>query len=178
MSISNKNIDEFDKEYREQCFYSWYSAGCPVNMRQAVPENSNGKKPTGTTLKRWARDDGWRARADAMDAELSIKIDTEIIERKKQDYLEMSNAGREMMKKALDYLKTDGFDTASAAVRAVIGGADMMAKYSRAVEMIDAVLGKTDAQIQKEIYRLLGKTTADDEVIDGNSDTEEDDNSE
>lgn len=176
-----KNFDEFDKEYREKCFYSWYSAGCPTDMKRAVPENENGKKPTNITLKRWARDEGWRARADAMDAEITIKIDSEIIERKKQDYMEMSNAGREMMKSALDYLKTEGFDTASAAVRGVIGGADMMAKYSRAVEMIDAITGKTDAQIQKEIYRLLGKTSADEDAIEvenvDSDDTEEDDHS-
>lgn len=160
-------IDAFDKEYREVCFYAWYSAGCPVSIKSAVPEDVKGRKPSNTTLSKWARDEGWKQRADAMDAQLSVTIDTEIIERKKQDYLELSQTGRELIKGATEYLKAEGFDSASAAVRAIGLGAEMVSKYSRAAEMIDSITGKTDKQIEKEIYRLLGKNTlvVDDGVV-------------
>ena len=184
-------VDLFDKEYRESCFYAWYSAGCPKIIRNAVPQAKDGRRPTSTTLQRWSRDDGWRQRADAMDAEMSLTVDREIIERKKQDYLEMSESGRTLLKSAMDYLKEEGFDSASSAVRAIAVGSEMVSKYSRAAEMVDAVLGKTDRQIEKEIYRLLGKNTMDDSEIvevadepepdledtDADSDTEEDNNS-
>ncbi len=166
-------LEAFDKEYRETCFYSWYSAGCPKVIRNAIPEAKDGRKPTSTTLMKWLRDDGWRQRADAMDAEMSITVDREIIERKKQDYLQMSETGRELLKTAMDYLKEEGFDTASAAVRAIAVGSEMVSKYSRAAEMVDAVLGKTDKQIEKEIYRLLGKNTMDESEIVENGATEE-----
>ena len=171
-----KTIEAFGKEYREACFYSWYSAGCPTTIKASIPEDENGKKPTNSTLKRWSRDDGWRERADAMDAQLSVAVDTEIIERKKQDYIELSETGRGLIKGAVDYLKEEGFDSASAAVRAIGLGADMVAKYSRAAEMIDSVTGKTDGQIEKEIMRLLGKN-ANSDVIDAEpteDDTEDD----
>lgn len=184
-------LNDFNKDYRDVCFYSWYEAGCPINIRKTVPETEDGRKPTSTTLKRWMRDDGWRERADALDAQLSIQVDNEIIERKKQDYIELSETGRSLIKGAVDYLETEGYDSSSAAVRAVQVGADMLAKYSRAAEMIDSITGKSDSQIEREIFRLLGKNSAVDaeivnegqpaeptEETDADSDTEENDNSE
>ena len=173
-------IDVFDKDYREACFYSWYEAGCPTGMRKAVPPDKDGRKPTETTLKRWMRDDGWRERAEALDVQISVRVDNEIIERKKQDYLELSETGRELIKGAVDYLKTNGYDTAAAAVRAVSVGSELIAKYSRAAEMIDSITGMSEKQIEKEIFRLLGKNAQDDvvdaEETNADSDTEEDDN--
>lgn len=179
-------IEVFDKEYRDVCYYAWYSAGCPTNIRSAVPDAKDGRKPTNATLRRWFKDDGWRQRAESMDAELSLTVDRGIIERKREDYLALSETGRDLLKRAMDYLKEEGFDSASAAVRAISVGSEMVSKYSRAAEMVDAVLGKTDSQIEKEIYRLLGKNTFDEsEVVetdneveeDADSDTEEDNNS-
>ena len=180
-----KTIDVFDKEYREACFYSWYSAGCPRGILSAIPEANDGRKPTLMTLQRWSRDDGWKERAEAMDAELSVMVDKDIIERKKQDYLELSETGRGLIKGAVDYLKAEGFDSASAAVRAIGLGAEMVAKYSQAAEMIESVVGKTDKQIEKEIFRLLGKNSDSEDIVeveeepkdeDADSDSEEDDN--
>jgi len=121
-----------------------------------------------------------------MDAELSVKVDKDIIERKKQDYLQLSETGRGLITGAVEYLKKEGFDSASAAVRAIGLGADMVAKYSRAAEMIESVVDKTDNQITKEIMRLLGKNATEDEELieaeeepkdeDADSDTEENDN--
>jgi hypothetical protein len=170
-------IDAFEKEYREACFYSWYNAGCPSNIKDAVPEAEDGRKPTIVTLKRWARDEGWQARADDLDAQLALSIDTEIIQRKRQDYLDLAEHGRTVLTEAMGYLKEEGFDSAASAVRGISVGADMISKYSRAAEMVDAVLGKTDKQIEKEIFRLLDSHSADTEAEDVDED-EEDDNSE
>jgi hypothetical protein len=175
-------IESFSKEYREACFYSWYSAGCPTVIKNSVPADTDGRTPSNNTLKRWSIDDGWRQRAEALDGEISLAVDRDIIERKKQDYIELSETGRELIKGGSDYLKEKGYDSASAAVRAIGLGADMVAKYSRAAEMIESVVGKTDRQIGREIERLLGKEVEEDveiieEVDSADSDEEEDDNS-
>lgn len=181
--MASKNIlgsDRFEKyseEYKEECFYSWYSAGCPLHIKRTVPEYE-GRKPSTTTLAKWRKDNGWDERARVMDAEITLKVDADIIERKKQDYMELSETGRKLIKKGMAYFDENEFDTSAAAVSAIRVGSQLMAKYSQAAEMIESVFSKTDDQITKEIYKLIGKTdSVEGEIVDDDSSEEEDDNS-
>lgn len=177
--MQTKEVVIYSDDYRDQCFYAWYSAGRPRDIKDVIPVYTDGNKPTSATLQNWKRDMGWIQRADALDAQLSIQVDSEIIEQKKKDYMELAQTGRDIMLKAKNWLEDNDFDSSAAAVRAIGLGAEMIAKYSRAADMVDAVLGKTDKQITREILNLLGKSTdmeenTEEEVVDAGS--EEDDN--
>lgn len=169
------NIEAFDKNYQDACFYAWYSAGCPRDLIKFVPPDKDGRKPSTPTILRWKNEFNWRQRADLLDAQASIEIDKQIIEQKKQDYKELAEHGRTILRNAMEYLDENGFDSAASAVRAIGLGADMVAKYSRAADMVDSVLNKTDKQITKDIMMLLGQV---DDEVDGevDADAEEDNN--
>lgn len=154
---------QYNHDYMEKCFYAWYNAGRPVEVIRYMPPFDDGNVPNKTTIYKWKKEGDWEQRADALDAQLSVQIDAQIIERKKQDYQFLAETGRDVLVKAKKYLLEEGFDSAASAVRAVGLGADMVAKYSRAAEMVDSIIGLSDKQLQKELHQLLSKV----DVLDG-----------
>lgn len=163
----------FDDDYKEQVFYAWWKAGKPKDLATFLIPDKDGRKPTTTTIYRWKQDGEWAKRAEVLDAQLSVEIDSQVIEEKKKDYRMLAQVGRDVMQKAKEYLDNNTFDTSAAAVRALGLGAEMVAKYSRAADMVDSVLNKTDMQIKKEIMQLLNRVE-DEETVDAES--EENDN--
>lgn len=192
------NQVEYDDIYIETCFRAWYDAGCPklrtgngtvpVGGKQVMkvfPPAPDGRKPTFMTIRNWMERFDWQARADALDAEVSVRLDREAIEKRVSVLRDLADTGKTLMDKGVEYiLKNDNpfQDNPSAAVRAIISGAEMQFKFASQADKLAIIANMSDKQIEKEILRLLGKPNNDDETVDAEledipSDTEPDDNS-
>lgn len=109
--------------------------------------------------------EGWIERADALDAEVSAKIDTEVIEARVTQLREMAELGKKLMNEGYEHIKANGFDSAAAAVRAVGLGGDMYFKYAAAADYIAKIGTMSNKQLETEIRKMLGRGEG--EIIDG-----------
>lgn len=175
--------------YIDKCFYEWYKAGRPKfqslaggQVLRVLPVDEDGRKPNMSTIRMWMNKYDWESRADALDAQLSLKLDTEAIEAKAKLYDEIAGIGKDVMLRGKAFLDKDGFDTSAAALRAIFGGAELVAKFGTAADMLLSVAQMNDKQVEREIYRLLGKgenendiTAPAEDIIDADSteDTED-----
>lgn len=177
----------YNDKYREACFYVWYDNGRPhlkskngTHVLKLMPPDEEGKKPGFPTISRWMNEDGWIQHADALDAEVSLKLDQDAIENRVKTLRELAENGRTLKQKGLDYLKNndDPFkENPSAAVRAIVAGSEMEFKYAGQADLLANVAGMSNKQLDKELARLLGRS--ENEIIEGESeDVEESEESE
>jgi hypothetical protein len=191
---------DYPLEYIEACFVAWYRAGAPslnINdddvtvgsrrVMQSIPL-IEGRKPNIVTVGRWAVKYGWRERADILDAQVSIKLEKEVVEERVKILRKLAKAGESLLDKGLDYIEknsTPFADNPSAAVRAVVAGAQMIAQYAGAADRLSAIGGMSDKQLEREILIMLGTEKNEDEntvdaiaedVLSEDDDTTADDN--
>ena len=102
-------------------------------------------------------DEGWHQRADAMDGEMSIILEKETIEKRAADLRKIADTAKKTMEMGLDYLEKEGFDNASSAVRAVLGGAEQYAKYAGMADIMLNVGKMSNKQLDDFVVNLLGK---------------------
>ncbi len=166
---------KYSDQYREACFYTWYNNGRPylgrVKGNKVValmpPDPATGERPQKATIQRWMKEDGWIERADALDAEVSIRLDTEAIENRITVLRQLADDGKLLKQKGLNYLnetKNPFRYNPSAAVRAVVAGSEMEFKYAGQADLLVNIAGMTNKQLDKELARLLGKN--ENEIID------------
>lgn len=190
-----KEILDYEESYIDACFYAWFKASRPraravggSHIIKILPPTLDGRKPNIVTVSRWMEKYDWDARADALDAELSRKLDAQAIEERAALYKEIASKMERTMNAGYKYIEENGFDTAAAAVRAVFGGAEKFAQFSSAADSLLSIGNMTNQQVEKRILRLLGKNDDENPTIDvepedissvvdatDDSDTEEDD---
>lgn len=169
---SNHTLD-YDQIYIEACFFAWYRAGAPglktsngnvsvggAQVMNSLPAAADGRKPNIVTVSRWAERYGWRQRADALDAEVSVKLEQEVIQERIQTLKTLAQNGKTLKDKGLKFISDNDnpfADNASAAVRAIIAGADMEFKYAGQAQILENISGMTNKQLESEILKLLGK---------------------
>lgn len=167
------NTQDYDQTYIEACFRIWYESGSPglktknglatargTHVMKILPPAPDGRKPNIVTVDRWMDKYAWRERADALDAEVSMRLDRDAIEKRIEVLKTLAESGKELREKGLKFIQssTEPFaDNPSAAVRAIIAGAEMEFKYAGAADRLAAIALMSDKQIEQEILRLLGK---------------------
>lgn len=157
----------YSEDYIEACFLEWWKAGRPraksssgSHIVKVIPTAPDGRKPNIVTVRTWMKNYGWEERADALDAQMSIQLEQEAIQERIASLKAAAAQGKNLMDKGAEYLSKsqDPFkDNPSAAVRAIVAGAEMQFKYSGAASHLANIASMSDAQIQKEVLRLLGK---------------------
>lgn len=160
-------IIKYSDNYKEACFYAIYEAGMPKTKKwlDIVPPDEDGRKPHLITLKEWARDNGWQERADGLNAQLSVKLDEGVIQKRADAIKQALEVATDVMKRGHQYIQENGFDTAASAVRAIGMGMENIIRYAGMAEMLLSVPTMSDRQLNKELARLLGKNE-NDEIID------------
>lgn len=177
--------ETYSEQYIEACFYAWFSADCPqlrtktgttptfgTRIIKVLPETEDGRKPNILTVRGWMDKYGWIERADALKAEASIQMDKQVVEKRVETLRNLAEAGKTLLEKGLAFLNSgDPFsENPSAAVRAIIAGAEMRFKYDGAADRLSEIMKMSDKQLEAEARRLLGKES-DSEPNNENEDT-------
>lgn len=153
-----QQYSHFSPEYIEACFFAWYeNKGKSKKLNDGFPPDSDGNIPSTATVRAWITKYGWQERADVLDAEVSMQLERDAVQRKAEATRKLAEVGQKLVDKGIEYLENESFDSASAAVRAITAGADMMAKYVGMGDLIIALSKMNDAQLTREFYKLLGK---------------------
>src|SRR5512139_3232065 len=127
--------ERFDEKYIESCFYAWYRAGRPAlqtrdgrvsaagsRVARIMPVTEEGRRPEIHTINKWMDKYAWIERADALDAQVSVQMDEEVIKKRVKDLKKLAESGEKLLDKALKYFEdTDSpfIDEPGAAVRAL-----------------------------------------------------------
>lgn len=160
----------YSEIYIDKLFYEWYKAGRPKlqsnskkSLMNIIPPDESGRKPNRETVRKWMNEHGWHERADALDAKMSMQLDNEAIKQKSDLYKEISDIGKDTMLRGYKFIEENGFDSSAAALRAIFGGADLVAKFGNAAEILVSIGAMSDDQVRREIERL--SRMSDDEII-------------
>lgn len=165
---------DYPLDYKEAFFYAWYHAERSVNMAlQNMSPTPDGRKPNTATIRKWMGGGdgwmGWEEHADILDAQLSLKMDKDAINRRAKVLKKLAEDGEKMKDAGLEYIlnSDEPFkDNPSAAVRAIVAGGEMQFKYSGMSETLVNIAQMDDKALMKEAARLLGKNENDNSVID------------
>jgi hypothetical protein len=150
----------FSDLYIDQVFHIWYETGKPGMKRlgDLIPADGE-NKPNKLTLDSWKSEYGWEERADALDGEASSLLDQEVIQRRIKMWENLETVGNEILEKGREYLKRHDFDDAVGAIRAVVEGSKLVQASVGQAQAWAKIGQMTDAQLNAEIRKLLGKGT-------------------
>lgn len=172
----------YTPRYQEICFNAWYTAGRPQTfdkMIAVMPEDENGNKPGRATLINWRDHNGWDVRADELDARAAAIVDDELVNARVLMLKEQAAKARDLQKMGIEHLRENGFDSASAAVSAIIKGAELERTSKGLSERIASLSKMDDEKLIGEANRLLTRLNIPtdakdvDEIIDGESEEED-----
>jgi len=168
-------INTFTEEYVEQVFYLWYENDRKVSngLVNNLSPNNFGHKPSKITITSWIGSNGWIERADALDAEVSRKMDEEIINKRMEMFKKHAEIGGELIERGRNFLNEDngGIKTDMAALRAIDLGLGTERVSIGLAEAYVKISKMSDEQLSAQLQKLIGKKeeTVDAEIIDTES---------
>lgn len=163
----------YTEKYKEQLFYAWYETGdraFGTLLLEKIPANENGSKPNLISIKKWADENGWIERADALDAQTSLEMDKVVIDKRVEMYKKHAEVGEELITMGRDFLKKQGenggLKTENAAIRAIELGMSTERVSVGVADMVRKIGEMTPDQLDNELRKLLGQKK-EDEFIQG-----------
>lgn len=162
--------ETYSDQYKEQAFALWYDGNRKISQKFAnsLPEDEKGQRPTFKTIEKWRDDFGWMQRADALDGELSRRLQDEVINKRIRMYEEHVEVSNALILKGKEYLDTHSIEDMGDAIKAISLGVEIQRVSVGQIELGQKILRMSDEQLNKEIYRLMGKSDEleDSEIID------------
>jgi len=157
----------YTEDYKRIVFQVWYANGRPniPDLLKLIPKDTNNRLPSNQVIKLWRRDDGWENQADELDTKAIVLSDEFLIRQKSEMLQRQAEIGFELQMNGMKHLKEFGFDSASAAVNAVVRGAELE-RTSRGIgEMAVKMAKMTDEQLQNEIIKRVQQATESGEMV-------------
>jgi hypothetical protein len=150
----------YTDDYIEQAFYIWYRNNkCGSHkLINLLPKTDAGNSPARMVIERWLIERGWKERADALDAEVSMKLDIEVIDERTAMYKRLAEIGREETEMGYTFLKEHGIQKEENALRAISDGTALQQRAVGGAEFLQKVLTMSNEQLDKELLKLTGKT--------------------
>jgi len=150
------------------CRAKWYDLGCPSPKKcieqNLMPEDETGKRVNIHALRHWMVDYQWYMWKDEMDAQLSIKIEDEVLARKVMLVKEQLDQVRVVRQTAFEEV-TKGFDSSSAAVSSFFKSLQEERTLMQIEKVIEDLSKAQTADLQKEFRELAERAGATDGVI-------------
>ena len=159
----------YTEQYKESLFYVWVETGDRTfgkSLLDRIPTNENGSKPNLISIKKWAEEGGWEERADALDAQASLRLDELVIDKRVKMYERLAEIGTFEAEEGFKYLKEHGIKKEETALRAISDGANLMKEVVGVADMVRKIGEMTPEQLDRELQKLLG-VKKDDEFIQG-----------
>jgi hypothetical protein len=111
-------------------------------------------------------DNDWYSRADDLDAQASLVLEREAVEKRVETLRKLAEYGEKLAAAGMSYIEKNSqpfADNVASAVRAIVSGSEMIFKYAGAADRLAAINQMSDKQIEREILALLGKEQEDDD---------------
>jgi hypothetical protein len=172
----------YTDDYIEQSFYVWYDNNkCGSHkLVNLLPKNDDGNSPARMVIERWMHEKGWRERADALDAQVSMELDKKVIDKRTAMWERLAEIGEQEAEMGFQFLKEHGIQKEETALRAISDGTTLQQKAVGGAELWQRLTSMTEEQLNKELLKLTGKAPKNEFDVDAdvedlgeiNSDTE------
>lgn len=166
----------YTEDYKRIIFQVWYANGRPniPDLLTLIPKDINNRVPTIPVLRKWKDVDGWDELADSMDTKAIIVSDEFLIRQKSEMLIRQASMAVEMQDYGLKHIKEFGFDSASAAVNAMVRGAELE-RTSRGIgEMIVKMSKMDDEQLKEAILKRVQQASEAGQMVLDAEEVEED----
>ncbi len=169
-----RNFTAYSLPYQEKCFVAWYSAGRPnkiADLLDKLPKDEHDRIPSKSLLKVWREEQGWDFRADELDAKAITIVNETLVNQKAQMLQEHAKMAQELMQAGMKHIKDfPVFDSSSAAVSAIIRGAELERDSRGIGELIMKMSKMSDMDLEKEIMLRLARASEAGQIIDAEED--------
>lgn len=160
----------YTDKYKQICFDTWVLNGRPtiVRLHELIPvSEENGHKPNIAELTVWRNTLGWDMNADIVDARVEEQ-NLDLLVQKKNELLKIQlEQVTVVATKALEYLKSDGFDSSSSAVQAFYRGMEEQRKIAGFSDLLEKLESMSNNQVRDEIVALINRATENDQIVEG-----------
>lgn len=162
MAPRKGNSAPFTDNYREDCFQKWFLSGQPTRpsdiVKLLVPDE-HGRIPSKPIIISWRQEMGWDLRADELNARVSLVSDEQLIAMKVLMLKEHAEKGKELSDMGMNFLRQSisKFDTSSAAVSAIIKGAELERNSLGLSEALLKISKMTEEELKKSIISKLNR---------------------
>lgn len=170
------NLDtSFSEGYIEECFIAFYTAGRPKSgnrIRDILPVDDRGRKPSKEMILKWKSGYNWDIRADELDVQAYERTNEFLIEKRTEMLKRQATDAFNLQKKALDQLLGDGeeniggFDSSAAAVNAYFRSVELEQQTTGISDMILRMSKLTPDQLKKELTAMVRRAADSGQIID------------
>lgn len=156
----------FSDVYLEQLFLIWYKNGRPSipRLMEMIPKDDLGRTPSQQTLVDLPNKYNWHIRADILDLEVERRITTQAIEAKIEMLNRHADAGKEMVDKALQYVKTHEIVRMSDAIRMLVTGVEIEQASRGLPQALIKISEMGDESLTTMVNNLLAKMNPDEAI--------------
>lgn len=157
----------YSEDYKRIVFQVWYANGRPniPDLLKLIPKDTNDRLPSAQIVKIWRRDDGWENQADELDTKAIVLSDDFLIRQKSEMLIRQASMAVEMQDLGLKHIKEYGFDSASAAVNAMVRGSELE-RTSRGIgEMLVKMSKMSDEELKDAILKRIQQASEAGQVV-------------
>lgn len=162
----------YPQDYIKKCFDSWYLAGRPnhpARIKEVIPKDDRGSKPSSATINRWRIDGWWDVRADELDAKAIELADQGLINKKAEMLRKHQEDAMIVASKALEYIRVDGFDSSSAAVQAYFKATEEQRKTAGFSDLLEKLDKMSNNDVERAIVEKFNRIKENDQIIEVDS---------
>lgn len=151
----------YSVDYIEGAFWEWYGAEQPSakQLMLSLKNDSNGNKPSLTTIQLWMKEFNWRDRAAEYNKKAREQVEAEFLNQKTQMLIRHAEEGRTLQVKGMEFLENNEIKSAHAALRAVELGIQIERDATNLEKLIETVTKMDDPKIQSKLESLLNKAS-------------------
>lgn len=158
---------------------AWMAAGHPENIKKIMdifPEE-DGRRPSYHAIGTWISKYDWQGRAEIIDSK-AIEVATESIINIKAEIMRQQFQDSVLIaQKALQHLASGTFDSSASAVSAYFRATEEQRRAVGISEIIEKMLKMNDDELEKEILDRIRRATEAGQIIEGEINGEEDEES-
>ena len=155
----------------------WFKMGCPIprimEEKKAIPIDEMGRVASEYSIQGWIKDEDWRSWGEGLNAEISVKIEDELLSDRIAIVREQLRQTKEVRNVAFESIKKGNFDTSASAVTAFFKASEAERGLMQLDKMIMDLEKKQTPDLQREFRELAeraGADTTDAEVIEEKED--------
>lgn len=159
---------DFSDDYIDNVFYKWHGGDRVISQAfvNLLDPNEKGNTPTRETVRRWKETRGWDERADALDAEISVQKDRQIIDMRMEMFKKHAEIGGQLIEKGISYLQEHGVENSNSAIRAIDLGLSTERVSTGLAEVYVKISKMSDEDLTKELAKLIGGNSSQEDSVD------------
>lgn len=167
----NNKITEFEaytEDYKNLLRQTWYQNDRvgPAKLRELVPPDEHGRKPSPVVITRWRKEELWDIWADELDSRVMSQVEDTLIVQKAEMLKRHATVGWMMIDKGMEFLVSGTFDSSSSAVAAIKAGVEIE-RTSRGIgDMLVRMSQMGDDALKQEIMKYINRASENNQIVD------------